>query len=299
MPPSRSGPIVLATDYSEASAAAARAALRLAPRPQDIIVVHAALADTAPGFAGSPGLGAITVPVETLAPPALVDETLAWRELETWSAEHGLAEARHLIVHGPPGAALARVADEECAKLIVMGATGRSRIERVLLGSTATSVLHDAPCAVLLVRGEPEAFSRVVVGLDLSGENDLARRAGEALRATLRDASDVTLVHVRDQTLRGAALEPHEAETHLAAVNRTHFGGRAHLVTAMGRPAEEIARAALDHHADIVVVGDHGDGGALERLLIGSVTNRLAERAPCSLLVLKRQEPEDDSAGPG
>lgn len=54
--------------------------------------------------------------------------------------------------HGDPAEALIEAARETDADLIVVGTRGRGRIARSLLGSVSTSVVHGAPCDVLVVR---------------------------------------------------------------------------------------------------------------------------------------------------
>jgi nucleotide-binding universal stress UspA family protein len=51
---------------------------------------------------------------------------------------------------GRPGEVLANVAREHDADLIVMGSRGLGRV-RAAVGSAVLDVLHDAPCAVLVV----------------------------------------------------------------------------------------------------------------------------------------------------
>jgi nucleotide-binding universal stress UspA family protein len=53
-----------------------------------------------------------------------------------------------------------------------------------------------------------------------------------------------------------------------------------------GDPASEIVRYALDAGIDLVVMGTHGRTG-LERLLMGSVAERVLRDSPCSVLVVK------------
>ena len=43
-------------------------------------------------------------------------------------------------------------ADEEKVDLIVLGSTGKSRLDRMLVGSVAQGVMTNAKCSVLLVR---------------------------------------------------------------------------------------------------------------------------------------------------
>lgn len=53
-----------------------------------------------------------------------------------------------------------------------------------------------------------------------------------------------------------------------------------------GDPATEIVRFASDACIDLIVMGTHGRTG-LERLLVGSVTEKVMRGAPCSILAVK------------
>lgn len=53
-----------------------------------------------------------------------------------------------------------------------------------------------------------------------------------------------------------------------------------------GDPATEIVRYARDAGMDQIVIGTHGRTG-VERLLMGSVAERVMREAPCSVLVVK------------
>jgi universal stress protein A len=53
-----------------------------------------------------------------------------------------------------------------------------------------------------------------------------------------------------------------------------------------GSPAGTIARVAAEERADLVVVGTHGRSG-IDRLVVGSVAERVVRHAPCPVLVVK------------
>jgi nucleotide-binding universal stress UspA family protein len=53
-----------------------------------------------------------------------------------------------------------------------------------------------------------------------------------------------------------------------------------------GDPASEIVRYARETGMDLIVMGTHGRTG-LERLLMGSVAEKVMRDAPCSVLVVK------------
>lgn len=56
------------------------------------------------------------------------------------------------ILFGSPDSRIVETAEEWGATLIVVGSHGYSRWERLLLGSVSDSVIHHAPCSVLVVR---------------------------------------------------------------------------------------------------------------------------------------------------
>lgn len=56
--------------------------------------------------------------------------------------------------------------------------------------------------------------------------------------------------------------------------------------THKGDPFEEIVAAAKDLHADLIIMGHTGRRGT-SRVLIGSVTERVLDYAPCPVLVMK------------
>lgn len=53
-----------------------------------------------------------------------------------------------------------------------------------------------------------------------------------------------------------------------------------------GDPATEIVRYATDANIDLIVLGTHGRTG-VERLLMGSVAERVMREAPCTVMVVK------------
>jgi len=60
------------------------------------------------------------------------------------------------VLFGSPDSRIVETAEEWKADLIVVGSHGYSRWERLLLGSVSDSVVHHAPCSVLVVRTPSE-----------------------------------------------------------------------------------------------------------------------------------------------
>lgn len=63
-------------------------------------------------------------------------------------------------------------------------------------------------------------------------------------------------------------------------------GVKASSLLAKGRPFEQIVHLAKGLNMDLVVMGTYGRRGA-ERILIGSVAERVIEYSPCPVLVVK------------
>ena len=57
----------------------------------------------------------------------------------------------------------------------------------------------------------------------------------------------------------------------------------------LGIPADEICRFALAQHGDLIILGAHGWTG-LDRVLLGSVAERVICQAPCPVLIIPSRE---------
>lgn len=91
--------------------------------------------------------GAVTI----VDPIEVEDCKRALDEAGTMLRERGIA-AKLVEGRGDPAKVLVNEAQTANADLIVVGTHGRGPIGRSLLGSVSTSVIHHAPCDVLVVR---------------------------------------------------------------------------------------------------------------------------------------------------
>ncbi len=60
------------------------------------------------------------------------------------------------VLYGSPDSRIVEAAEKINADLIIVGSHGYNRWERILLGSVSDSVIHNAPCSVLIVRTSDE-----------------------------------------------------------------------------------------------------------------------------------------------
>jgi nucleotide-binding universal stress UspA family protein len=148
-------PIVLATDGSPSASEATKQAVELARILETRLVAVAVEHVAFPSY-GYYGYAEIVTEL-TKIEKAHVEETLA--QAQAIAAEAGVPCE---VLHGT-----GQVSDVVCtaarmhdAQMIVIGAHGWGSIGRLCHGSVSMSVVHEAPCPVLVVRGGPE------VGLD-------------------------------------------------------------------------------------------------------------------------------------
>jgi nucleotide-binding universal stress UspA family protein len=94
--------------------------------------------------------------------------------------------------------------------------------------------------------------------------------AGISATANFADDQANTARQVVERAAAKAAAEGVEVEAHAA----------------VGEAAEVLIDVATAQSADVIVVGNRGMTGA-KRFLLGSVPNRVAHHAPCSVLVVR------------
>ena len=207
--------------------------------------------------------------------------------------------------HAAPGRDLLRVADDEHADLVVVSMPHRTPRQRLTHTDHALQVLHDAPCAVAVVPGDPEAprpLERIGVGIDGSPESaaalavavELACAAGAELQL-LAVASDLyggsrQLLVVGAEYL-DSYREILDARVRDAgdAVERALERCSGVLVTGdvcVGDPAH--ALTALSAGCDLLVLGGSRREGSLLRLALGSTSEHVIQHAHCPVLVPPR-----------
>jgi len=82
-----------------------------------------------------------------------------------------------------------------------------------------------------------------------------------------------------------------EAEVELARI-RKDYGNSAQVLThvMIGPPVPKLVEYATQQQIDLILLATHGRTG-IEHLMIGSVAEKLARYAPCSVLVFRQKKP--------
>jgi nucleotide-binding universal stress UspA family protein len=200
--------------------------------------------------------------------------------------------------------AIAQFAREREADWICMSAAGHRGWRHFFLGSVTAEVVRRSPVPVLTYRGRGEDakefvyddFRRVLVAVDLGDESRPLVETGKALAGP---KGELTLLHVIDVApeygLYGVPLViPAEnldaaKEWTEGAMERLAKGIEQSVLQPMrvlaGRPAERILATEKELAPDVTIVGTHGRHG-LDRLMLGSVAERVVQRATGPVLVV-------------
>ena len=187
--------------------------------------------------------------------------------------------------------------------LLVVGSQGLDALDRFMLGSVSTKLIHHATCPVLVVKNEAVPLRRITLATDGSDASAQAleyvlntfqpdRSTGKGGRVPIH----VSVIHV----MASSPLAP--ITINLAMPWNKHPGLKeaghklieqsvqklikagftAEAVCQLGKPAEVIMKVASKHHADLIVMGAKGLG-AIARFLLGSVATRVVQHANCSV----------------
>jgi nucleotide-binding universal stress UspA family protein len=228
------------------------------------------------------------------------------------AATTGLGVTSVVLDGGLPDALVDHVR-ESGADLVVMTTHDRGRLERLLLGSVAESVVRRLNVPVLLVRADdgapaaerPPALSHLLIPLD--GSEFASAVIPHAVTLAALTRAEITLLSVVDPMLAAAseaigdadalqiaprATDDVEGEVVLDSVflERTARSLRARglavrtAVVAERQPARAIVDYAAQHAVDLIAMTTHGRG-AVRRLFAGSVADGVLRTAPTPILM--------------
>jgi nucleotide-binding universal stress UspA family protein len=229
-------------------------------------------------------------------------------------ARTGLGVTAVALDGGLPDA-LAEHVRESGADLVVMTTHDRGRLERLLLGSTAESLVRRISVPVLLVRVDeeapvaerPPALGRLLIPLD--GSEFAGAVVPHAATLAALTGAEITLLSVVDPMLAAASkavgqpdapLTPQHASDEAGGetvqdsvvLERTAQPLRTRGLTVNTavltdrRPAHAIVDYAARHAVDLIAMTTHGRG-AVRRLFAGSVADAVLRTAPTPILMYR------------
>lgn len=191
-----------------------------------------------------------------------------------------MPDGEMLVESGSPSDVIAVAARLRRASLLVIG-LGTCPVRDRLLGEELALAIarrsHTPLFAVAPQHTSPP--KRILVAMDFSPASYAACEA--ALDIADRDAF-VVLAHVLDANTRST---PPGALRRLVDNVQTGFAGRVAAAERHGDPASQLLDIAAGVRADTIVIGGHGQTGAMEQAL-GPVATRIIRCSPVSVLLV-------------
>jgi nucleotide-binding universal stress UspA family protein len=213
------------------------------------------------------------------------------------------------VVLGNPRRCINAFAKDWQADLVMVGSNELRDWERLVLGSTARSVLRHAPCSVEIVRparggrdGECKKEMKILVATDGSELSMVALRsvadrpwpAGSEARVIsvpeFLPLKEFSYLNAREVDDLGRASEEEAA---ICAAKGVEVLSGSTLKVYLNVPIvrDRVFQVILDEaekwNADVSVLGSHGRSG-FDRMVMGSVSESVALHAKCSVEVIRR-----------
>ena len=214
------------------------------------------------------------------------------------------------VLSGRPFEEVCKLAREIAADLIALPTRGLSRLQHLVLGSTAERIVRFASCPVLVLRGdkitaedegaEPASFQprKILVPIDFSKCSlvgarcaaRLARSTGASLRFLhvvfpYSNYFGIDRVSATSASLIESAKE--SAGLEMATLKRMRFlrGLDCETEIRVGPTADEISGESGNPEVDLVVTSTHGRTG-FKRAIIGSIAEHVVRYAECPVITV-------------
>jgi len=269
------GRIMLVTDGSEFSGGAEREAIELAKQANGKLFITSVIAVDPDYELLAPQL----LEKQTSQAQAVLDKVKQSAELVGVSCTTVLRQGAEVYEE------IVNTAEEKRIDLIIMGRRGKSGLMRLMMGSTTARVIGHTDCNVLVTpRAANITGQNIMVAVDGSCHGDTAA----SITANLAKYLNATVTVV--SAIEGDYSDRHRKEIQtivdrvVALMKQEGISAKGEVL--MGAPTTTIVDAAKDKNIDLIVMGSHGRSG-LEKMLMGSVSDRVIGHAPCAVFVAK------------
>ena len=197
-------------------------------------------------------------------------------------------------------------ANELQANLVIVGSHGRSVLGRFFLGSVSQKILNQAGCSVRVGRERSNASASarlLLIGVD--GSPGSEAMVHEVARRQWPSGMQIHVISVEDPSvplafgginediakLGGEGEESDRQWVQKMVDASAEYLREAGLTVSaevkQGEPKKVLVDEAQRLGADCIFVGASGFTNRLERLLLGSVSTAVANRAECSVEVIR------------
>ncbi len=227
--------------------------------------------------------------------------------LEAILEKHGLQKDANLVWEtGNPARKIIHFSKENQIDLLVAGALNTEGFFKYYIGSVARKIIRKASCSVLMLiepLENPTPFDKVVINGTQHDQTPFVIQQGlnwcKADKAKQVYVVNEIKMYGMQMAAAGEGGEEEIGNTrrklvaeevdYVEKILKTLDKGdlRVHIKITCGKWAVELARFAEDIKADLLVVGDEGKLGFLDRLFPHDLEDILSD-LPCNVLIVKK-----------
>lgn len=224
------------------------------------------------------------------------------------------------VILGHPRSAIGERASSWKADLVMLGSNDLGPVARLLLGSTAHSVLRRAPCSVEIVRPPANGKRLRAAGMRILVATDGSEYSGIALHSVVSrpwpKGSEVKVLCVPEpfvpigvfpyfelkeiEDLNTSALKEAKKTVDAGAKILAKLDAKVSTETPLPHesPARVIVKESQEWGAHMIVLGSHGRRG-FDRLTLGSVSEHVAFHGHCSVEVIRSRNAQEKRSRKG
>jgi nucleotide-binding universal stress UspA family protein len=224
------------------------------------------------------------------------------------------------VILGHPRSAIGESATSWKADLVMLGSNDFGPVARLLLGSTAHSVLRRARCSVEIVRPPANGKRPRATGMKIVVATDGSEYSVTALRSVASrpwpKGSEVKVLSVPEpfvpinvfpyfeskeiEKLNTSALKEAKkaVDEGVRILSKLDVQVSTGTPSPQDSPARVIVKEAQTWGAQMIVLGSHGRRG-FDRLTMGSVSEHVAFHGHCSVEVIRGRRVQEKRSGKG
>lgn len=204
------------------------------------------------------------------------------------------------LLPGNPLDVICDIAEWKHVNLVLLGA-GKSKTLDYKLGRNSEEIIRNVSMPVWVIeKDKPLTFNTILCPVDFSEESKIA--LDNAIHLCRRFEAKLNILHVvkshgEEYSKFNLELTGLEAETlekttasfdeFLKGINLTGVSWEKEVV--FGNPSDEIIKVISANNIGLLVMGSTGKTG-LKRFFVGSVTQKVSRKVPCSFIISKSEK---------
>lgn len=221
------------------------------------------------------------------------------KEINDKLVSEGIETGDPILDYGRYSDCIVNASDRINANLVIVGSGEKLEKDKFQLGITAENIIRKSDKPVFVVKNkQPLEINNIICPIDFSQESSRALKdaiiIARMFKAKLVILSVYSLFRQTFTKLEAAKINEQRRKDHEVEFNKflepfNFVDVNIEKVLKGGDPAIEILKSIKKTKADLVVMGTTGRSG-INKVLMGSVTEKVVREVLCSFITLKKED---------